>query len=126
LRAAGYSSGVPSLGEEWIVDAGQCDPAELRDLSVIRRLLDEVVSSLSLRVVKEPLFHKFEGEGGVTGLYLLGESHLACHTYPEHQSLTLNLYSCTPKARFDYEGCLGRTVGAKVVRVQRVARGAMP
>lgn len=126
MRAPGYSSGVPNLGEEWIVDASQCDATRLRDLSLIQGLLGEIVSTLSLRVIKEPLFHKFEGEGGVTGLYLLGESHLACHTYPEHQSLTLNLYSCTPKARFDYEGCLLRNVDAKHVRVQRVARGATP
>lgn len=117
---------MPNLGEEWIVDAAECDPARLRDLSVIQGVLGELVSELSLHVVEKPLFHKFEGEGGVTGLYLLGESHLACHTYPEHQSLTLNLYSCKPKARFDYEGCLARTVGAKQVRVQRIARGATP
>ncbi len=108
------------------MDATQCDPARLRDLSIVQRLLGELVAALSLHVIKEPVFHKFEGEGGVTGLYLLGESHLACHTYPEHQSLTLNLYSCKPKARFDFEGCLERSVGAKHVRVQRVVRGALP
>jgi len=117
---------VPNLGEEWIVDARECDAAKLRDLSLVREMLGELVSTLDLRVIGTPTFHKFDGEGGVTGLYLLGESHLACHTYPEHRSLTLNLYSCKPKARFDYEGCLLRTVGAKHVRIQRVPRGDSP
>lgn len=105
------------------MDASQCDAARLRDLPIVQRVLSELVSKLSLRVIGEPLFHVFPGEGGVTGLYLLGESHLACHTYPEHQSLTLNLYSCRPKAPFDYEECLTRLVGAKRVRVQRIPRG---
>jgi S-adenosylmethionine decarboxylase len=114
---------VPNLGEEWIVDAGQCDPALLRDLEGIRAMLAELTTALALNVVKDPLFHKFDGEGGITGLFLLGESHLACHTYPEHQSLTLNLYSCRPKPAFGYEALLSRHVGAKRVVVRRVDRG---
>ena len=108
------------------MDALGCDPAKLRDLSGIRSMLDELVARLSLNVIGQPLFHKFEGEGGVTGLYLLGESHLACHTYPEHQSLTLNLYSCTPKPRFDYDALLARCAGATSVVVRRVGRGEAP
>ena len=124
MRAAGYSSAVPNLGEEWIVDAGECDPVRLQDMTAVQQMLGELVTALALNVVIQPVFHKFDGEGGVTGLYLLAESHLACHTYPEHQSLTLNLYSCKPKPRFDYEGLLLRGVGARLVHVRRVERGA--
>lgn len=37
--------------------------------------------------------HTFDPQG-FTCVWLLAESHLALHTYPEHQSLTLTLYSC--------------------------------
>ena len=117
---------APLLGEEWVVDAADCAPTSLRDLAVIRAMLDEIVAVLSLHVVRDPLFHKFPGEAGVTGLYLLGESHLACHTYPEHRRLTLNLYSCKPKTPLDYAGLLARTVGATRVTVRRLARGEEP
>jgi S-adenosylmethionine decarboxylase len=128
LELPGYSSAVPNtsappLGEEWIVDAAGCDPERLRDLEGVRALLEEIVRTLALHVVTSPLWHKFDGEGGVTGLYLLGESHLACHTYPEHGSATLNLYSCRPKAPLDWDALLARTLGGSRVRVTRVLRG---
>jgi spermidine synthase len=45
------------------------------------------------------LFHAFPGlthdqAGGVTGTVLLAESHLALHTWPEQQSVTLDVYVC--------------------------------
>jgi S-adenosylmethionine decarboxylase len=112
------------LGEEHIVDALACDPTRLRDLDCVRELLVSIVRALDLHVVGEPVFHKFGGEGGVTAMFLLSESHLACHTYPEHASLTLNLYSCRALPPFDFERGLEKAVGAKSVHVVRVPRGA--
>ena len=47
------------------------------------------------------LFHGFPapaagacGAGGVTGVVLLAESHLAVHTWPELRSVTLDVYVC--------------------------------
>lgn len=44
------------------------------------------------------LFHPFaprEGaSGGVTGVVLLAESHLAVHTWPELGAVTLDVYVC--------------------------------
>jgi spermidine synthase len=38
-------------------------------------------------------FHQFEGSG-FTGTVVLAESHLAIHTWPERQGLTLDVYVC--------------------------------
>lgn len=40
------------------------------------------------------LFHRFDGGGGVTGVVLLAESHLAVHTWPELGAATLDAYVC--------------------------------
>ena len=44
------------------------------------------------------LFHAFTDEAGqaagVTGTVVLAESHLAVHTWPERQSVTLDVYVC--------------------------------
>jgi S-adenosylmethionine decarboxylase len=111
------------LGEEWIVDALACDPTRLRDLGCVRDALEEIVRALDLHVVGDPVFHKFGGEGGVTAMFLLSESHLACHTYPEHASLTLNLYSCRALPSFDFARHLEQAVGSESVHVVRVPRG---
>src|SRR5262245_12823152 len=81
----------PPAGVEWVVDAFGCDPDRLRGLC------EEVLARLDLRPVGPPLWHAFPGPGGVTGLYLLAESHLAVHTFPEHGLATLNLYCCRPR-----------------------------
>jgi S-adenosylmethionine decarboxylase len=45
--------------------------------------------------VLDHLIHKFNGGGGgVTGLYLLSESHLSYHTYPESHYISIDVYTC--------------------------------
>ena len=111
------------VGIEHLIDAVGCRPDALCDLASVRALLDVVVERLELRVVGEPHWHVFPGEGGVTGLYLLTESHLSIHTYPEHATATLNLYCCRPRATFPWEAELTRALGASRVSVQTLERG---
>jgi S-adenosylmethionine decarboxylase len=63
------------------------DPAALRSLCL------GAVAGAGLRAVGE-LFHPFAPPGGVTGVVLLAESHLALHTWPEHGAVTLDVYVC--------------------------------
>jgi len=117
------SSGPVDSGAEWIVDATGCDPELLKSQSILADLFDAIVSELGLNVIGTPQWHPFPEPGGVTGLALLSESHLACHTYPEFQLLTLNLYCCRPHTDWPWEAELCRRVGAQHVRVRRVERG---
>lgn len=111
-----------NAGQEWIVDATGCDPDALRDLSRLRALLDRIVVDLSLKPLGEPLWHKFPGEGGVTGLVLLSESHLACHTYPEFGVATFNLYCCRERPDWTWQQALRSALGAAEVHVRTVRR----
>jgi len=100
-----------TLGTEWLVDARGCCAEALRDLAVVRALLETILARLELRVVGEGAWHKFGGEGGVTGLYLLTESHLSVHTYPEHGAATFNLYCCRPRSEFPWASEIARALG---------------
>src|SRR5262245_5886724 len=118
-------SAIPmSVGTEWIVDAGGCDATRLRDAEVLKKLLDSVVADLGLVVVGEPVWRVFPGEGGVTGLILLTESHLACHTYPEFGIATFNLYCCRRRRTWAWEQRLREALGATHVSVRSVPRNA--
>jgi S-adenosylmethionine decarboxylase len=110
-------------GTEWLVDAFGCDPARLRDLGVLVDLGRALVTALELTVVEAPLLHRFPGPGGVTGLYLLSESHLAWHTYPETGLCTLNVYCCRARPMPDWAALLERALGAQRVTVAIVPRG---
>lgn len=109
-------------GREWIVEAHGCDPVGLADLDRLRNLFDLMVAELGLRPVGEAVWHQFPGPGGITGLLLLAESHLACHTFPEHGSVCLNLFCCRPRPEWDFESRLKREFGAADVHVRAVER----
>jgi S-adenosylmethionine decarboxylase len=111
-------------GSEWLVDAFGCDPAQLRNLDVLCALGRRVVAALELNVIGEPLLHHFGGEGGVTGLYLLSESHLTWHTFPESALCTLNLFCCRPRPMLDWSSVLREGLGARHVTVSVVPRGS--
>jgi S-adenosylmethionine decarboxylase len=110
------------VGTEWLIEASGCNANSLRDESVIRGVFSAVMSDLGLRSVGS-VWHKFPGEGGVTGLVALTESHLACHTYPEHGTATFNLYCCRTRPEWSWEEELRTRLGAEVVTVTRIERG---
>lgn len=110
------------VGTEWLIEASGCDPAALRRETALRGLLDKVIIELGLKSVGA-VWHKFEGEGGVTGLIALTESHLACHTYPEHGTATFNLYCCRSRPEWDWASNLTNLLGAARVNITRLERG---
>jgi S-adenosylmethionine decarboxylase len=110
------------VGTEWLVEAAGCDKAALCDEAAVRGVLDGVIADLGLKAIGE-VWHKFSGEGGVTGLIALTESHLACHTYPEHGTATFNLYCCQTRPEWDWEKNLKTTLGASDVTVTAIERG---
>src|SRR5579863_5197970 len=109
-------------GTEWIVDAQECSADTLRSVEALRELFDRMIATLDLRTVGQTLWHQFPGAGGITGLCLLAESHLTCHTFPEMGLLCLNLFCCTPRARWEFESEITRMFSATSVRVREVAR----
>ena len=113
-----------NVGTEWLVDAEGCSADLLRDVDTVRCLCEEVIADLGLRVVGDPMWHQFPQPGGVTGLYLLSESHLACHTFPETGLATFNLYCCRPRPPFAWEERLRALLEASRVTVTTAARGA--
>ncbi len=127
----GPAPALPGAGVEWVVEAFGADPARLASVHALAALVDRLVAALALTPVGEPRWHQFPAPaggapGGVTGLVLLAESHLAVHTFPEHGSLCLNLFCCAPRARWDFAAGLRAAVGARRVRVRRLARDYGP
>ncbi len=110
------------VGTEWLIEAQGCDPAELRNEAGLRSIFARIVDDLGLKTI-DSIWHSFPGEGGVTGLIALTESHLACHTYPEHGTATFNLYCCKTRPEWDWDANLRSDLGAQSVTVTRIERG---
>lgn len=102
---AGAYTGRPMHGLHLTADLHGClrsPPARaslLTDADALRALCVREVQAAGLLPVGQ-LFHRFDpapgapGPAGVTGVVLLAESHLAVHTWPELQAVTLDVYVC--------------------------------
>jgi S-adenosylmethionine decarboxylase len=110
-------------GIEWLVDAHGCSADRLRSRETLASLFERIVSEQDLHPAAEPVWRVFEGAGGVTGLLLLSESHLTCHTFPERGFAGFNLYCCRPRARWPWEERLRELLGARQVSVRCFKRG---
>lgn len=104
------------------MEAHGCDSAALGDVTKLREMFGLIVRDLDLHPIGSDAWHKFDGHGGVTGVTMLSESHLACHTFPEHRSMCLNLFCCRPRADWDFELHLKQAFGACTVHVRRIDR----
>jgi S-adenosylmethionine decarboxylase len=124
--AAPSAAALPGAGVEWVVEAFGADAERLASVPALAALVDTMVGALALTPVGPARWHQFPAPGGVTGLVLLAESHLALHTFPEHGSLCLNLFCCAPRPAWDFAAGLAAAVGARRVRVRRVARRYAP
>ncbi len=111
------------VGTEWLIEAEGCSAELLRDLITLQTVFTRIISDLGLKTIGEINWHKFGGEGGITGLAMLTESHLACHTYPEHETATFNLYCCKSRPEWKWKENLKSLLKAESINIQKIERG---
>ena len=99
VRRGIFVSSPPMQGLHLTADLHGCnaDQPAFTDTAALRALCLQAVQRHGLSAVGE-LFHRFDTGGGVTGVVLLAESHLAVHTWPELQAVTIDVYVCNYSA----------------------------
>jgi S-adenosylmethionine decarboxylase proenzyme len=108
--------------------ACQGDRRLLLDAAMLAAACRRACANAGLLVVAEA-FHQFPG-AGATGALVLAESHLAVHTWPELDAVTLDLYVCNysqdnrAAAETAYEALRKDLRPTSIVR-RDVARGAI-
>ena len=71
-----------------------CNPGIFIDSKFLENTCSTYVSRAGLKEVGK-FFHKFDGEGGVTGMIVLAESHMSLHTWPEKKYVSVDVYVCS-------------------------------
>lgn len=101
--------------------------ALLQDQPALAALCEAEVAAAGLSAVSY-CWHAFPsspaGPGGITGVVLLAESHLAIHTWPERAGVTLDVYVCNFGADNSHraEQLLAALLAAFAPRQQRCER----
>lgn len=80
-------------GKHMIIDLKEIkNDVLIHDLDKIKTLLDTICNKYDFSILNKSE-HVFEPQG-LTILYLLSESHLSVHTFPERKYIAIDLYTC--------------------------------
>jgi S-adenosylmethionine decarboxylase len=85
------------MGIHIIAELFGVDGTKISRVSQLRSIMDKVISLSGLSVVASS-FHQFKPHG-VSAVYLLRESHLSVHTWPEHSYVALDIFSCASEEK---------------------------
>lgn len=116
-------STVKPLGTHFIIDLHNCSE-NLNNIEFIESTFIEIARKSGATIVKS-CFHQFSPYG-VTGLLAITESHFAIHTWPEHNFVTVDIFSCSNS--IDYQKCillLEKAFGTADSKTQEFERGKL-
>jgi S-adenosylmethionine decarboxylase len=82
----------PTVGRHVLVELFDCDASVADDPAAVRAALHAGAQALGTPVLGEA-FHRFSPQG-VSGVALIAESHLSCHTWPEVGYVAVDVYTC--------------------------------
>jgi S-adenosylmethionine decarboxylase len=80
------------MGIHLIVDLLGVDPERISRVKPVKEILERAVERSRLNKIASN-FHQFEPHG-VSAVYLLRESHLSVHTWPEYGYVALDIFAC--------------------------------
>ncbi len=94
----------------------------LADPAFVERVLRDAASAARVTLIDLRLHH-FGESSGVTGVALLAESHISIHTWPEHELIAIDIFTCGADARPEAAlECIARHFKASVLRQQQINR----
>jgi S-adenosylmethionine decarboxylase len=109
------------------IDGFGGNPARLADVALVRNLLDRYPGEIGMTKISEPVAFEYRGDKpedwGVSGFVLIAESHIAIHTFPEHQQVWVDIFSCKGFDDLPAIDRIVQTFELEDTRVNRLERG---
>jgi S-adenosylmethionine decarboxylase len=82
------------IGKQVLADFSGVDKYLLLDPDNLMSVIRSILVVAGVRVLRE-IAQDFPGEcSGITGIFVLAESHLAFHSYPEYAYLAVDVFTC--------------------------------
>jgi len=83
---------MQAIGTHILAEFYGVNPGLISEVAEVQKRLEQVVKKGKFNVLHSR-FHQFEPQG-VTAFYLLAESHVSIHTWPEHGYFAVDLFTC--------------------------------
>ena len=116
---------LPSLhdtvGSHIIADLTNCSSILLNQPSSLDSILTSAIV-LSGATILNKQFHHFSPHG-VTFLYLLSESHLSIHTWPEKSYASIDMYTCGSSIPLIAISEIGKHLQCSDIHITHLNRG---
>jgi S-adenosylmethionine decarboxylase proenzyme len=79
-------------GVHYIANYLQCNREALMNIDILRETIAYAIQQSGATILQQN--EKIFENNGYTILFLLSESHCSVHTYPEHTSIFMDLFTC--------------------------------
>ncbi|QKJ68277.1 adenosylmethionine decarboxylase (plasmid) [Deefgea piscis] len=112
---------MDDTGYHYIIDMKVRSAAVLNSPLLLQRIFDEAL--LSFTVLKSDYFQFSGGGEGVTGFFLLSESHCSYHTYPENNYIAIDVFTCG-KDPGNIAAILAKSLDAVTYNSRYILRGS--
>lgn len=80
-------------GIHYLIEFFGCNDEQINSVEFWKKILPESIEKSKMTVL-ESFFYEFNPQG-ITGFLLLSSSHLSVHTWPEHQYVVCDIFSCS-------------------------------
>jgi len=82
-------------GIHFLASYSQCEPEALTNVEQLKSTLFEAVTASGATIIDSAAY--LFPPSGLTMVFLLSESHMSIHTYPEHGACFIDLFTCGSK-----------------------------
>ena len=90
----------------------------------IRRILQDAVAACQATLLSIDL-HRFSPTHGISGVAILGESHMSIHTWPEHAYAAVDIFMCGSLDPRKAIPVLKARFRPKQMQIMEIKRGVM-
>ncbi len=112
-----------NIGNHGIADITGVNKSKLMDSYYLMKNLRIALEKSYFTILDQKVI-KFPGkDSGITGFFVLSESHAAFHTYPEYEYMGLDIFSCGNSSPMDVIEYFSKLIDAKTCLVESVERG---
>ena len=81
-----------------VVDGYRGDQQKMWDVELVRQFLETYPARLGMTPLCEPVVLSYNGpvleDSGVSGFVIIAESHISIHTFPHHNHVNIDIFSC--------------------------------